>query len=132
MLFAISEGGKIKSFDTSTGSQLTEWQLHSYHEYDSDDFMSIALSADNRFIASFAGRSVSFWDTSTHSQLGSLPKGDDPIRSIALSPDGTHLATGGFNKETTIWNLSDILPESYFSITVSTSFPLLGTPITFV
>ena len=116
-LFAISEGGTIKSFDTSTGSQLAEWQIHNH---DSKDLMSIALSANNRFIAFSAGRFVSFWDTSTHTQLASVLEDDDVIRGIALSPDGTHLATGGDNKTITIRNLSDILPESYLPIRVST------------
>ena len=116
-LFAVS-GGKIKSFDTSSGSQLAEWQIHD----DRWDVISIALSANNRFIASSAGHSVSFWDTSTHTQLGSELKDVDRIRSIALSPDGTHLATGGYGKTITIWNLSDILPESYLAIAVSTTF----------
>ena len=129
-LFAVSEGGRIKSFDTSSGSQLAEWQIHS-HDSD-DDLMSIALSTNNRFIASSANRSVSFWVTSTHTQLGSLLKDDDGIRSIALSPDGFHLATGGVSKTITIWNLSDILPESYLPITVSVTFPMLERPITFV
>ena len=127
-LFAVS-GGKIKSFDTSTGSQLAEWQIHSH---DSGKVMSLALSANNRFIASFAGHSVSFWDTSTHTQLGSVLKDVDQIRCIALSPDGTHLATGGYRKPISIWNLSDILPESYLAIKVSTTFPMLGVLITFI
>ena len=127
-LFAISEGGKIKSFDTSTGSQLAEWKIHSHN---SGDLISLALSANRKFIASSAGHSVSFWDTSTHTQLGSVLKDVDRIRCIALSPDGTHLATGGYNKTVAIWNLSDILPESYFVITVSTAYPMLGRPITF-
>ena len=129
-LFATSEGGKIKSFDTSTGSQIDEWEIHSH---DSEDIMSVALSADNRFIASSAGHSVSFWDTSTRTQLGNVLEDDDKIRSIALSPDGTRLATGGrYNQKITIWNLSDILPQSYLPITVSTTFPTLGRAITFV
>jgi WD40 repeat protein len=127
-LFAASEGGKIKSFDTSTGSQIAEWEVHS----DDSDFISIALSADNKSIASLAGRSVSFWDTSTHTKLGGISEDDNEIWSIALSPDGTRLATGGSsNKTITIWNLSDILPESYLPITVSTTFPMLGRVITF-
>ena len=133
-LFAISEsdGGtsKIKSFDASTGSQLAEWQVHSHH---SGILMSIA--ANNRFIASSADRSASFWDTSTHTELGSIQLEDgDRIRCIALSPDVTHLATGGgsTNKTITIWNLSDILPESCLLITVSTTFLMLGRPITLV
>jgi WD40 repeat protein len=131
-LFAVSKGGTIKSFDTATGSQSAEWQIRSDN---SDGPMSIALFADNRSIAYLAGHSVSFWDTSTHAQLGSLISEDDnEIRSIALSPDGTRLATGGDNNKTiTIWNLGDILPESYVPVTVSTTFPMLGQrPITFV
>ena len=128
-LLALSEGGKIKSFDTSSGSQLAEWKIHSHN---SGDLVSIALSANNRFVASSGGDSVSFWDTSTHAQLGSVLKDVDRIRSIALSPGGTHLATGGYNKTVTIWNLSDILPESYLTIGVSTAFPMMGQPMTFV
>jgi WD40 repeat protein len=124
-LFAVSEGGTIKSFDTATGSQVAEWNIHS------EDLTSIALSTDNKSIAFLAGHSVSFWDTSTHTQLGSASE-DDSVQSFALSPDGTRLATGGKNNKTlTIWNLCDILPESYLLITVSTTFPLLGRPITF-
>ena len=128
-LFAISEGRKIRSFDTSTGSQLAEWQIHSY---DNTDVMSIALSANNRFVASFAGRCVTFWDTSTHTRLGSVLEDVERIRSIALSPDGTHLATGGYNKTITTRNLRDTLPESYLPITVSATFPMFGRPITFI
>ena len=130
-LFAISEpnGDKIKSFDASTGSQIAEWNIHSHN---SNNRMSIAVYADNRSIASLAGHSVSFWDTSTHTQLGSVSEDDNEIWSIALSPDGTRLATGGKNKTITIWNLSDILPKSYLPITVSTTFPMFGRPITFV
>ena len=129
-LFATSEDGKIKSFDTSTGSQLAECQVHSH---DSWDPMSIALPDNNSFIACSAGHSVSFWDTSTHTQLGSLLEDDDQIRCMALSPDGTHLATGEYNNRTiTIWNLSDILPESNVPIKVSTTFPMFRRPTTFV
>ena len=125
LLFAISKSGKIKSFDTSTGSQLAEWKIHSHG---GGDMMSVALSADNRFIASSAGHSISFWDTSTHTQLGSVLEDGGEIRSIALSPDGTRLATGAMNNKTiTIWNLSDILPESYLPISVSTTFPTATT-----
>ncbi|KAF8558569.1 WD40 repeat-like protein [Imleria badia] len=109
-LFATSEDDKIKSLNPSTGSQLAEWQIH---RQDSGYPMSIALSANNKFIACSAGRSVSFWDTLTHTQLGNI--GDTHrMRSIALSPDDSHLATGGHDdsETVTIWDLSGILPET--------------------
>ncbi|KAF8558567.1 YVTN repeat-like/Quino protein amine dehydrogenase [Imleria badia] len=111
-LFAISTAGKIQSFDTSTGSRLAEWQIH-----DEDNLMSIALSANNKFIACSAGRSVSFWDTSTHTQLGIVEDAYN-IRSLALSPDSSQLVAGNSNnvEGITIWDLSGILPETYLPI----------------
>ena len=124
--FALSVDGNIKSFDFYTGSQLAEWQIHGHNRED-----TMSLTANNRFIACSAGHSVSFWDTSTHTQLGGILQDVDQIRSIALSPDGTHLATGGLNMKITIWNLTDTLPESYL-ITVSTIFPISRRRITFI
>ena len=117
-LFAVSKDYKIKSFDSSTGTgyPLAEWQIHQ----DSDGPMSIALSENGKFIASSAGRFVSFWDTSTHTQLGILEE-THAIQSIALSPDGCRLATGSTaSGSSIIWNLGGILPDSYLPGNVST------------
>ena len=70
---------KIKSFNSSTGSSLAEWQIR---ESSDDDTMSIALSANGKSIAS-AGCFVSFGDTSTHTQLGTIEE-THSIDSIAL------------------------------------------------
>ena len=117
-LFATSRNSKIKVFDSSTGSQLAEWQIH---ENDSPDRISIALAANNKFIASSAGRFVSFWDTSTQAQVG-IVEDTQSIRSVALSPDGSHLVTGSDDGsgKLIIWDLRNILPDSYLPINVST------------
>ena len=125
-LFAVSEDYKIKLFDSSTGSLLAEWQIHE----NSNGPMSIALSANHKFIASSAGRFVSFWDTSIHTQLGIVEEAH-AIRSIALSPDGCRLATGSRDSgSSTIWNLRGILPDSYLVNNVST--PFLRSSTTFI
>ena len=126
-LFAISTGHKIKSFDSSTGSPLAEWQIH-----DNDDGpMSIALSANGKFIASSAGRFVSFWDTSTHTQLGIVEETDDIVRSIAFSPDGCRFGTGSIDSGSSIiWDLRGILPDTYLPGNVST--PFLKSTTTFI
>ena len=121
-LFVISTDHKLKSFVSSTGSQLAEWQVHENDSPGQGDDMSIALSPNNKFISSSAGRYVSFWDTSTEMQLG-IVKETSEIQSIALSPDGSCLASGSYTSGTiNIWDLRGIVPESYLPIKVSIIF----------
>ena len=125
-LFAVSTDYKIKSFDSSAGSPLAEWQIHENDEGP----MSVALSTNGKFIASSAGRFISFWDTSTHTRLGIVEETND-IQSIALSPDGCRLAAGSRDSGTSIiWDLRGILPDSYLPGNVST--PFLKSTMTFV
>ena len=125
-LFAVSTDYKIKSFDSSTGSPLAEWQIH---ENDNGP-MSIALSANGKFIASSAGGFVSFWDTSTHTQLGIIEETHN-IHYVSLSPDGCRLATGSTDSGSSIiWDLTGILPGSYLPGNVSA--PFLKSTMTFI
>ena len=125
-LFATSKDSKIKSFDASTGSQLAEWKIHDNND---SERMCIAVAANNTFIACSAGRFVSFWDTSTHTQIG-IVEDSDNIKSIALSPDGSHLASGCRDLgRINIWDLSSVLSESYLSTNVSTGFFSTRMPI---
>ena len=126
-LFAVSRDYyKIKSFDSSTGSPLAEWQIHE----NNNGPMSIALSANGKFIASSAGRFVSFWDTLTHTHLGIIEE-THQIQSIALSPNGCRLATGSTDLGTSIiLNLGGILPDSYLLGNVS--IPFLQSTMTFI
>ena len=113
--FAAASDRKIKSFDVSTGSQLAELQVHG-----SDTVVSIALAANGKFLATFAGHSISFCDTSTLTQIGPVIEDSQNVLSIALSPDCNYLATGGFNGNITIRHLNGILPDLYGPFRVST------------
>jgi len=116
-IFIASGSNKIESFDVSTGSQLAEWQVHGT----ASSIVSIALASNGKFLATFARGStgISFWDTSTHSQIGPVIQDGQWIRSIALSSNCSYLATGGFNGNITIRSLSSILPDSYGPFLVS-------------
>jgi WD40 repeat protein len=115
-IFAASSDRKIKSFDVSTGSQLAELQVHGD---DGEVVVSIALATNGKFLATFAGHAISFWDTSTLTQIGPAIDDSQKIRSIALSPDCSYLATGGYDGNITIRNLNSILPDSYGPFRVS-------------
>ena len=117
-LFAVYRDYKIRAFDSSTGSLFAEWKIHE----NNNGPMSIALSANGKFIASSAGCFISFWDTSTHTQLGIIEE-THAIESIALSPDGCGLAAGSTDSGSSIIrDLRGILPDSYLPGNVSTPF----------
>ncbi|KAH0836360.1 hypothetical protein J3R83DRAFT_7913 [Lanmaoa asiatica] len=108
-LFTVSYDGNIQCFDASSGALLSKWPIHS-----SSNPASIALSNSGKFIAASADSSISFWDTSTHTQLGPVIAHAGSVQSIALSSDDNFLVSGGrTGNKVIVWNLQNILPESY-------------------
>ena len=109
----VASRDKFRAFDTSTGTQLAESQI----PY--DGVPSIALASNGKFIAALANRSVSFLDTSTLARIGPVIEDSEGIRSVAISPDSTRLATGRGDGKIIIRDLAKILPDSYGSFNVS-------------
>ncbi|KAF8558590.1 hypothetical protein OG21DRAFT_1503987 [Imleria badia] len=107
-IFATSTDNKVRSFDASTGSQLAESLV-----LDGTTVESIALAGNGKFIATFASRFVFFLDTSTLTQIGAAIEDSDDVRSIALSPQTSHLATGQCKGKIAVRSLSHVLPDSY-------------------
>ena len=112
-IFATSADNRVKSFEVSTGSQLAESQVLT------GTVESIALAGNGKFIATFANRSILFLDTSKLTQIGPAIEDSDDIRSIALSPHTSHLATGQYKGKVAILNLNNVLPDSYGPFHVS-------------
>ena len=104
-IFVVS-GSKIKQLDASTGSTVYDWPVPN-----SNPYWCIAIPRHGKFIACSTSRSVTFWDTSTHLQIGLVEHTED-IRSIAISPDNRSLAIGGSH--------GTIITEGLFHIIVST------------
>jgi len=106
-LFVLSYD-RIEKFDASTGSVLSGWPVP-----DSNGNCCIALPKHGEFIAYSTRSTVTFWDTSTHTQLGlvQLPK---IIPSIALSPDDQLLAIGGQARKITIQSLAHVTVSIVF------------------
>ena len=98
----IVSDSKIQQLEASTGSAVFEWPVpHTMWR------SCLALPKHGEFIAYSTERTVTFWDTVTHTQLGLIEHPQD-IRPIALSPDDRFLAIGGEGGEITIHSLSRI------------------------
>lgn len=100
-LFVVSDG-KIKKFDASTGSIVSEWSIR-----ECDDYSGIALPSNGEFLAYSTKRTVTFWDISTCTQLALIQRPKD-IHSVAFSPDDRFLAIGGKDGKINIESLSRI------------------------
>lgn len=107
-LFALSYNSKIYCLDLST-RRVSEWRIHS------NSPGCIALASNDAFIAASSTSSVSFWDTTTRNQIGSVKMYG--VKSVAISAN-YDIAIGS-NKEIRLFRLSDILPSSYVSMLAS-------------
>lgn len=107
-LFALSLDGKIYRLNVTTGVLLS-WPIHT-----SRNPRCISLAGNGTFVAASAGSSVSFWDTTTLMQIGHVVDYAGVIRSMAISPNNTHLASGGDDRKLVLRHLRNIIPESYF------------------
>ena len=105
-LFACSRDGKVEYLDTSTGTTLSSWRIHS-----SKNPGCIALASNGTFIAASDNSSVSFWDTATHKQIGSIIDHPYDIGSIAISANDDIVIGGG--PEFTLRNLRRVFPSFY-------------------
>ena len=90
----------FQQIDASAGTVLAEWPS-TVNRISWD----IVTPKHGEFIACSAGSTITFWDTSTHTQLGCIQHTRD-IHSFALSPDGRFLAIGDKDGKVTIKNLS--------------------------
>ena len=106
-LFALSRDGNIHCLDVSTRATLSQWLIHS-----SNDVKCIAVASNGAFVAASAGSLVSFWDTTTHKQIGSVIEFSHDIWSMALSAS-CGLVAGG-KMTITFRALRNTLPSRYF------------------
>ncbi|KAF8556849.1 WD40 repeat-like protein, partial [Imleria badia] len=109
-LFAVAYG-EVKCFDTSSRAVLSKWSVHN-----GEGPTSIVLACNQKFAVVSAYDSLSFWDTSTHKQIGTVVKQASTVWSMALSPNDDRVAIGHENGKITFRSLHDILPGSYFTV----------------
>ena len=104
-LFAVSSG-EIICLDVSPGATLSQWFIHGDGYYN-----CIAQASDGAFIAASSSSSVSFWDATTHRQIGSAFVHTGKVNCMAISAN--HDIMIGNGDRITLGSLCNILPSSY-------------------
>ena len=97
----VVSGGKIKELDVSTRPTVSEWPVSNTNHH----YSNIALTKHKKLISCSAHRSLTLWDTSTHTQFDVLQH-PQAIRSIEFSPDDRFLAICGEGGKIIIEHLS--------------------------
>ncbi len=96
-------------YDAQTGevvSLFTESQIGEKDEYWSQiPPEALAFSPDASIVATAHGNSIYVWDTFTGNAFAMLEEHPDSINAIALSPDGTKLATAGGDWVVRLWEV---------------------------
>ena len=109
----VALNGEVELFDASSGSSLSKWAIPGGSP------IRIASARNQKFIVVSTNSSVSFWDVSTHKQIGTTLKHTSAIFSTVLSSNDNHVAVGEKNGKVTLRNLRDILPGAYLTVNVS-------------
>ncbi|KAI9571574.1 hypothetical protein HD554DRAFT_2168842 [Boletus coccyginus] len=105
-LFALSLNGYIHHVDVSAKTTLSKWRIHS-----SNDVGSIALASNGAFLVASANSSVSFWDTTTREQIGTVVEYTHKLWSMVVSSNHDLVACG--DRIITLRTLYGILPSDY-------------------
>ncbi|KAF8448832.1 WD40-repeat-containing domain protein [Boletus edulis BED1] len=106
-LFALASDGYITSLDVFTGTTLSQWRIHNDKQA-----RCITLAPNGTFIAASAESSYSFWDITTHRQIGPVIEHTPIVASMAISAD-YNVVTGG-GKKIRLRNIYDLIPLTYY------------------
>ena len=101
-LFVQTNDKSIKEIDPATGSTVSEWVVT-----DPSTYACIALPQHGKFIACRVNKTITFWDTTTRTQLSPVEHTED-IYSMACSSDGQLLAMGAW--KINVKDISSTLP----------------------
>ena len=99
-LASCGEDGTIRLWDFETGTQLNRLQGHAGWVY------AIAYAGD-RLLSAGADGTVRLWDANTGSEVQRLQGHSGAVRCLAVTPDGSLVASGGQDRAVIIWDVAN-------------------------
>ncbi|OAX31606.1 WD40 repeat-like protein [Rhizopogon vinicolor AM-OR11-026] len=107
-LVSASKDKTVKSWNSSSGLEIGEPYTGHIGRINSH-----AISSDGSFIATAASelndKTVRLWSTKTHQQIGQALEHPSWVYCVAISPDGTLLASSGQDGVVYLWSIRETL-----------------------
>ena len=104
------QGTKVQS--AIVPHHIRDWGLHSMGVWWAGSSLKLAVVSVSVMIVPFAficsasfDSTVRLWDVERGTCLHKLTRHQEPVYSVAFSPDGKHIASGSFDKCVHIWNV---------------------------
>lgn len=101
-----SNNNKEVTFSTSRPSPLGSYSLASTVRGYSNPVLSVAISSDNKTIASNSDNSIKLLSLITGQEITTLKGHNNRVNFLTISPDGQTLVSGSEDKTVKIWNLA--------------------------
>jgi hypothetical protein len=96
--------GVVNLWDVATKTLRATIQPTADHE--GDEVTALAFSSDSGMLAVAVDRAVQLWDVATGTFMARLVGHEGKVQCLAFAPDGTHLASGSYDKTVRLWNVA--------------------------
>jgi WD40 repeat protein len=99
----VGKAGKLLLFDVTKKSLVKEWKAHD------DEIYALATIPNGKgFVSADAAGHIKVWNQKGD-VLAQMQKYDTPVAALAVSADGSLLASSGENQRIVIWDLKKLL-----------------------